>query len=179
MRNITVLAGLSAALVAMPAAAQLGTTLGGTVNTTVGAATNVGVPTVGTNVGTAVNNSVNAEVDTATAASAARSRGAGITQRALGRSMTAANLSLATRQQVRTGLVVRDTRGQRIGTVRSLDADSAIVVSGNRMYHVPLGALYTRSTGAVTSLVTSVPRAQLTAHVAARANANSAVQTGR
>ena len=188
MRYITVLAGLSAALIAMPAAAQLGTTLGGAVNTTVGAATNVGVPTVGTKVGTAVNTSVNAGVDTAaaagtagrvtTAASTAGSRSVGTAERALGRSMAAANLSLATRQQVRTGLVVRDTRGQRIGTVSSLDANSAIVVSGNRMYHVPLGALYTRSTGAVTSLVTSVPRAQLTTHVAARANANSAVQAG-
>ena len=178
MRNMTILTGLGAALIAFPAAAQLGTTLGGTVNTTVGAATNVGIPTVGTNVGTAVNTSVNAEVDTATAASTAGSRSVGITQRALGRSMAAANLSLATRQQVRTGLVVRDTRGQRIGTVSSLDANSAIVVSGNRMYHVPLGALYKRGNDAVTSLVTSVPRARLTTHVAARANANSAAQAG-
>ena len=188
MRNLTVLAGLSAALIAMPAAAQLGTTVGGAVNTTVGAETNVGIPTVGTSVGTAVNTSVNAGVDTAaaagtaarvsTAATAAGSRPVGITQRALDRSMAADNLSLATRQQVRTGLVVRDTRGQRIGTVSSLDADSAIVVSGKRLYHVPLDALYTRGTGAVTSLVTSVPRAQLTANVAARANANSAAHAG-
>ena len=59
-------------------------------------------------------------------------------QRATDRAMAASNLTLVTRQQVQTGLVVRDTRGQRIGTVSRIDANSAVVVSGNRQYHVPL-----------------------------------------
>ena len=104
------------------------------------------------------------------------------TQRVADRAMANANLTLVTRSQVRTGLVVRDMRGQRIGTVSSLDANSAIVVSGNRMYHVPLTALYHRTTvaanAAANSLVSAIPRARLTAHVAAHANANAAAHAG-
>lgn len=173
MRTFTLLAGTCAALIALPASAQLAGTLGGTVNTGVNATVNT-AQTTGTVLNTA--GTVTNHVDAA-ATSAVNG-----TQRVTDRAMAAANLTLVTRQQVRTGLVVRDMRGQRIGTVSSLDANSAIVVSGNRMYHVPLTALYRRATvaanGAANSLVTSIPRARLTAHVAARANVNSTASAG-
>ena len=173
MRTFTILAGTCAALIALPASAQLAGTLGGTVNTGVNSTVNTAqttdavlntAGTVTTRVDTAATSAVNA------------------TQRVTDRTMANANLTLVTRQQVRTGLVVRDMRGQRIGTVSSIDAGSAIVVSGNRQYRVPLASLYRRATvaanGAANGLVTSIPRARLTAHVAARANVNSAASAG-
>ena len=177
MRTFTILAGTCAALIALPASAQLAGTLGGTVNTGVNAGVNTGVNTAQTT-GTVLNTAgtVGNHVDSAVTGAVNG------TQRVTERAMANANLTLATRQQVQTGLVVRDMRGQRIGTVSSVNANSAIVVSGNRMYRVPLTALYRRATvaanGAANSLVTSIPRAGLTAHVAARANVNSAAHAG-
>ena len=173
MRKLTILAGTCAALIALPASAQLAGTLGGTVNTGVNATVNT-AQTTGTVLNTAgtVTNRVEA----------AGGQVVNTTQRATDRAMAASNLTLVTRQQVQTGLVVRDMRGQRIGTVSRIDANSAVVVSGQRQYHVPLTALYHRTTGAVSGaangLVTSIPRARLTAHVAARANVNSAASAG-
>ena len=173
MRTFTILAGTCAALIALPASAQLAGTLGGAVNTGVNATVNT-TQTTDAVLNTA--GKVTTGVDTAATGVV---KG---TQRVTDRTMAAANLTLVTRQQVRTGLTVRDMRGQRIGTVSSLDAGSAIVVSGNRMYHVPLTALYHRTTaavnGAANGLVSSIPRARLTAHVAARANVNSAAHAG-
>ena len=173
MRKLTILAGTCAALIALPASAQLAGTLGGTVNTGVNATVNT-AQTTGTVLNTAgtVTNRVEA----------AGGQVVNGTQRATDRAMAAANLTLVTRQQVQTGLVVRDMRGQRIGTVSRIDANSAIVVSGNRQYRVPLAALYHRTTaaanGAANGLVTSIPRARQTARVAARANVNSAANGG-
>ena len=173
MRTFTILAGTCAALIALPASAQLAGTLGGTVNTGVNATVNT-AQTTGTVLNTA--GTVGNHVDSAVTGAVNG------TQRVTERAMANANLTLATRQQVQTGLVVRDMRGQRIGTVSSVNANSAIVVSGNRMYRVPLTALYHRTTaavnGAANGLVSSIPRARLTAHVAARANVNSAAHAG-
>ena len=173
MRKLTILAGTCAALIALPASAQLAGTLGGTVNTGVNATVNT-AQTTGTVLNTAGTVTNRVEATSGQVVNA--------TQRATDRTMAAANLSLVTRQQVQTGLVVRDMRGQRIGTVSRIDANSAVVVSGNRMYRVPLAALYHRTTAAANSaangLVTSIPRARLTARVAARANANSAANGG-
>ena len=173
MRTLTILAGTCAALIALPASAQLAGTLGGTVNTGVNATVNT-AQTTGTVLNTA--GTVGNHVDSAVTGAVNG------TQRVTERAMANANLTLATRQQVQTGLVVRDMRGQRIGTVSSVNANSAIVVSGNRMYRVPLTALYHRTTaavnGAANGLVSSIPRARLTAHVAARANVNSAAHAG-
>ena len=108
MRNLTILAGTCAALIALPASAQLAGTVGGTVNTGVNATVNT-AQTTGTVLNTAgtVTNRVEAT----------GSQVVNTTQRATDRAMAAANLTLVTRQQVQTGLVVRDMRGQRIGTV--------------------------------------------------------------
>ena len=177
MRTFTFLAGTCAALIALPASAQLAGTLGGSVNTGVNAGVNTGVNTAQTTdtvlktAGTVTN-----QVDS-TVAGAVNG-----TQRVTERAMANANLTLATRQQVQTGLVVRDMRGQRIGTVSSVNANSAIVVSGNRMYRVPMTALYHRTSaavnGAANGLVSAIPRARLTAQVAAKAHVNSAAHAG-
>jgi hypothetical protein len=192
MRTFAILAGTCAALIALPASAQLAGTLGGTVNTGVGAATSP----VSTGVNSAVGAGVNATVNTAqttgtvldtagrvtSGVNSAATRTVDATQRVTDRTLTAANLTLATRQQVQTGLVVRDMRGQRIGTVSAIDANTAIVVSGNREYRVPLSALYHRTSaavnGAASGLVTSIPRARLSAHVTAHAHASSAAHAG-
>jgi len=88
------------------------------------------------------------------------------------------DLTLVTSDQVTAGLVVRDQRGQRIGTVSSVSGDTATVVSGKRSYSVPLSSLYTSTTGKANTLISSVPRAQLTGKVNAKANAKSAVSSG-
>lgn len=76
---------------------------------------------------------------------------------------------LATRADLRTGLVVRDSRGRRVGTVQSVGAGSAVVVQGNRRYQVPLSSLYRTGRG----LVTRMSRAQLRAEAQASARARA------
>lgn len=162
MRKITLLAASAAILAALPAYAQLTGPISGTLGTTVQAGVNTTIDTART---------TDAVLNTA-------ARTADTTQRVADRTMGTTSLVLVTRQQVQTGLVVRDTRGQRIGTVSRLDGNSAVVVEGRRSYHVPLSALYRRTTGAAGSLYSTIPRAQLTAHVNAKASTNSAVHTG-
>lgn len=162
MRKITFLAASAAVLAAMPAYAQLVGPISGTLGTSVKAGVNTTVDTARTT--DAVLNTAARTVDT--------------TQRVADRVIDNTDLVLVSRSQVRTGLVVRDTRGQRIGTVTAVDANSAVVVQGRRMYHVPLAALYTRTTGTAGSLYSTVPRAKLTAHVATRAQLNSAARAG-
>jgi hypothetical protein len=100
------------------------------------------------------------------------------TDRLATRTLNGTSVTLVTRNQVTTGTEVRDSRGQRIGTVSQLHGDAAIVVSGRNAYHVPLSALYRQTSGRARHLVTSIPRAQLTGHVNAKANANAAVHSG-
>jgi len=80
---------------------------------------------------------------------------------------------LATRADVRTGATVRDNRGRRIGTVHHVEADSALVVQGNRQVRVPLSALYRTGSGLVTSLSRADVQASATAGASANANANN------
>ena len=153
---------IAAALAASPAAAQVG--VGGVVG--VGVGTVVAVDT-GRTVGTVVDS-----VDrTAT-------RAIDRTQRLTDRTLDSTRFALVTRSQVSTGAEVRDSRGQRIGTVARLDGNSAIVVSGRNAYRVPLSALYRRTSGAARGLVTAIPRAQLTGHASANADAHSAAHAG-
>ena len=164
MRKLTILAAATAALVAVPASAQVGVGLGGGVNANAGAGVNVDT---GRTVGSAVD-----RVDrTAT-------RAVDRTDRTLNRTLDNTRFALVTRNQVTTGAEVRDSRGQRIGTVSGIDGNAAVVVSGNRTYHVPLSSLYRRTSGSARGLVTSIPRAQLTGHANAQANANSAAGAG-
>jgi hypothetical protein len=79
------------------------------------------------------------------------------------------DLVVASRTDVRSGVVVRDGRGGRVGTVQSVSGNTAVVVQGNRTYRVPLSALYRSGRG----LVTSLSRAELRASADARASARA------
>ena len=182
MRNFIILFGSAAALSAVPASAQLGGTLGGAVNGTVNGSVGAVTSPVNANANTRVDTTVNARVDTAPVLDSA-GRVVDHTQHAVARavnttSVNSTSVAVVTREQVRTGLVVRDERGQRIGTVSRVSGDQALVVSGNRTYSVPLANLYRRTTGAANGLVSSIPRAQLTARVNARASTRAAVNGG-
>jgi hypothetical protein len=76
---------------------------------------------------------------------------------------------VATRADVRAGVVVRDSSGHRVGTVQSVSGGSVLVVQGNRAMRVPLASLYRSSSG----LVTSVSRARLRASAETRADAGA------
>jgi len=78
---------------------------------------------------------------------------------------------VATRADVRAGVVVRDRSGHRVGTVQSMSGGSVLVVQGNRAMWVPLASLYRSSNG----LVTDVSRARLRASAETRADANARV----
>lgn len=165
MRKFAILAAATAAFaIAAPASAQLGGALGA------GAGVNVGTA-VSVDTGRTVGGVVDSVDRTAT-------RAVDRTDHAVTRTLDSTRFTLVTRNQVATGAEVRDSRGQRIGTVSRLDGNAAIVVSGRNAYHVPLSALYRRTSGTARGLVTSIPRAELTGHANAQASANSAVHTG-
>lgn len=78
------------------------------------------------------------------------------------------DLRVATSADLSAGAGVRDRRGNRVGTVASVSGDTAIVVDGNRRYHVPVAALYRGARG----LVSNMTRAELRAHAAAQGGAS-------
>jgi hypothetical protein len=161
MRKIATFIAAGAALAAAPAAAQL---VGGNVGANVG----VGV---GVDTGRTVGNVLDTTDRIAT-------RAVDRTQNLAARTINGTRVQLVTRTDVRTGAEVRDSRGQRIGTVHHLDGNAAVVVQGNNAYHVPLAQLYRTTSGKARHLVTAIPRAQLTGHANAHASANSAVSAG-
>src|SRR3546814_16075483 len=63
--------------------------------------------------------------------------------------------------------------GNSSGTVQSMDGGNAVVVSGGKLYNVPLSALYAHGTDTAKGLVSKVPQAQLEAHTAAGAGASA------
>src|SRR3546814_14520550 len=63
--------------------------------------------------------------------------------------------------------------GNSSGTVQSIDGGNAVVVSGGKLYNVPLSALYAHGTDTAKGLVSKVPQAQLEAHTAAGAGASA------
>lgn len=150
-----------AAICAMPATAQLlgGGGVGAGVGATVGA-------TVDT--GRVLDRTVSTADRIAT-------RAVDRTDRLASRTINGSRVSIATSAQVTSGTTVRDSRGQRVGTVSRVEGDSAIVVSGSNMYHVPLSQLYAYTSGTAKGLVTAVPRASLTGHANAQASARSSV----
>lgn len=197
MRTILTLLAGAAALAAVPASAQLAGAVGGTVGATVNTATGAAtlplppvdpVPQASARTSADVSASTRARVDTRTVTGTAgnvvgrtervtnrvvdRTQGyADATTRRLGRT----DLRLATGTQVTGGAVVRDIRGQRIGTVANVSGNTALVVSGNRTYSVPLSSLYYSTTRTANGLVSAIPRAQLSSKVNVRASSRSAV----
>lgn len=151
MRKTFVLLAAGTALLALPALAQLNT--GGAADVNVGG--QVGVNPGGV-VGS-VTDPVGQTVD--------RVDGA------VNNAADATGLALATREQVSTGAEIRDSRGNSIGTVQSIDGETAIVTRGSKLYHVPLSGIYHSAAGKTHGLVTKVPRADIKAHAAAAAEA--------
>ena len=78
-----------------------------------------------------------------------------------------ANLTLATREQVRAGAEIYDTSGNSVGTVQSIDGDTAIVVREGKLYNVPLAAIYHGAVGETHGLVTKLSSAEIEARTAA------------
>lgn len=150
--SISILA-LGAAFAATPALAQLGVGLGGQA----GAGLGVGA---GASPGGLVGG-VTGTLD----------RTVGGVDRTLNGALDS-NLRLATGADLRAGATVSDNRGRRLGVVKSLHGDMAVVARGNRELHIPLAALYRGSAG----LVTRLSRSQLEATASARASGNADIR---
>ena len=86
---------------------------------------------------------------------------------AVQKSVDAANLTLATREQVRAGAELYDTSGNSIGTVQSVEGDVAVVIRGGKLYNVPLTEIYHGAVGATHGLVTKLSRAEIQARTTA------------
>jgi hypothetical protein len=82
-------------------------------------------------------------------------------------SVDAANLTLATREQVRAGAELYGTDGQSVGTVQSVEGDTAVVVRGGKLYNVPLAEIYHGAVGATHGLVTKLSSAEIKARTTA------------
>lgn len=91
------------------------------------------------------------------------------TDTAAGKAADAANLTLATREQVRPGAQIHSTDGQSVGTVQSIDGDTAIVVRDGALYNIPLAAIYHGAVGSSLGLVTKLSSAEIEARTAAAA----------
>lgn len=85
----------------------------------------------------------------------------------VGKAVDTANLTLATREQVRAGAEIYDSSGNSVGTVQSVEADTAIVVRGGKLYNVPVAEIYHGAVGATHGLVTKLSRAEIQAHTTA------------
>src|SRR5688500_398824 len=118
MRSLVNIIALGAMVAATLALAQIsvGGQGGGKVGDTVGVGVNPG-GAVGTVTGT---------VD----------RTVGIVDRTVNRTLDS-ELRIATSADVTAGAVVRDRRGNRVGTVQSVHGDTAVVVKGGKAMHVP------------------------------------------
>lgn len=154
MRNSILLAASAAALAASPALAQVNVGVGGTVGAGVNAGANLPTDRV---VG-GVRGTVDRAVD----------RADRTVNNGLG-----SDVVLATRADVSAGATVRDSRGRRVGTIQSIDADTVLVVRGNRQMRVPLASLYRSGSGLVTSLTRKQLRASANMNASAAAEANA------
>ena len=85
----------------------------------------------------------------------------------VGKAVDAANLTLATREQVRAGAELYDTGGNSVGTVQRVDGDTAVVIRGGKLYNVPLAEIYHGAVGATHGLVTRLSRAEIQARTTA------------
>ena len=162
MRKVAILVAATAAFASAPASAQVGVGAGGGVDVGAGVSVDPG-RTAGSAVDT-VDRTATRAVDSV--------------DRTADRALDSTEFTLVSRNQVAVGAEVRDSRGRRIGTVNRIDGDAAVVVRGRDAYHVPLSSLYRRASGTARSLVTSIPRAQLTGHANAQASADAAAHTG-
>jgi len=85
----------------------------------------------------------------------------------VGKAVDAANLTLATREQVRAGAELYDTGGNSVGTVQSVEGDTAVVVRSGKLYNVPIAQIYHGTVGATHGLVTKLSSAEIQARTTA------------
>lgn len=85
----------------------------------------------------------------------------------VGKTVDAANLTLATREQVRAGAELYDSSGNSVGTVQSVEGDTAVVVRGGKLYNVPIAQIYHGAVGANHGLVTKLSSAEIQARTTA------------
>lgn len=83
------------------------------------------------------------------------------------KAIDATSLTLATREQVRAGAELYDTSGNSVGTVQSIEGDTAVVVRGGKLYNVPIAEIYHGAVGATDGLITKLSSAEITAHTTA------------
>ncbi|WP_374524245.1 hypothetical protein [Sphingopyxis sp.] len=144
MHKALTLLAAGAAILAVPALAQVGGTVGGSVDTTVDTGPVAG--TVGNVTGQVgktvehVDGAVNGAIDST-------------------------KLVVATREQVRAGAQIVDTQGNSVGTVQSIDGANAVIVDGGKLYNIPLAELYSKAASVTGPLVTKLPRAEIRARV--------------
>ncbi|MGB3318438.1 MAG: hypothetical protein WA978_06840 [Sphingopyxis granuli] len=159
MRKTMMIFAAGTALLAVPAFAQLD--VGGAVGGTLGAQVDPGAT-----VGNTVERVTQPVGDTVDRVDGTVNRTADTTK-----------LTLATREEVRAGVQVTDTKGKSIGTVQSIDGDNAVVVDGGKLYNVPLSSLYRQADGAAGTLVTKLPKAGLEARGSAEGETNADATT--
>ncbi|HMO74132.1 MAG TPA: hypothetical protein PKD99_15755 [Sphingopyxis sp.] len=151
MRKTLAILAAGAALAAAPALAQLG---------------GVADVQVGGRVG------ADAGVDPAATVGDVTTRTGDIVDRLddrVGRTVDDASLTLATREQVRAGVEVRDAGGNSVGTVQSVEGDTAVLVRGGKLYTIPLSELWHDTSRAASGLVTKLTRTEIQARAAAGA----------
>jgi hypothetical protein len=85
----------------------------------------------------------------------------------VGKAVDAANLTLATREQVRAGAELYDSSGNSVGTVQSVEGDTAVVVRDGKLYNVPVAQIYHGAVGATHGLVTNLSSAEIQARTTA------------
>ena len=84
-------------------------------------------------------------------------------------------LQAATSADLTSGAVIRDQRGDSVGTVQSVSGGTAVIARSGRAFNVPLSSLYKSGSG----LVTNLSRSQLKAAAAANASADAQASTPR
>jgi hypothetical protein len=160
MRNKLILTAAAAAF-AVPAMAQVGVDVGATTDAAVGAEAPVQgtLDTVQDTANTAVDtvqDTVDAATDTAT------DTAAGVADQAAG---AAAGTEVATAADVQTGVEVRDTNGDLVGKVESVDANGAVIATGEARVQIPVTSFAKNDQG----LVIAMSKAELEAAAQAAA----------
>ncbi|PWG02600.1 hypothetical protein [Sphingosinicella humi] len=156
MRNKLILTAAAAAL-AVPAMAQVGADVGATTDASVGAEAPASgtLDTVQDTVGTATDtaqDTVNTATDTAT----------GVADQATGATTGA---TAATAADVQAGAEVRDTDGNVVGTIESVDANGAVIATGEARVQIPVSSFAKDDKG----LVIAMTKAELEAAAKAAA----------
>ncbi|HEY0597062.1 hypothetical protein [Sphingopyxis sp.] len=83
------------------------------------------------------------------------------------KAVDAANLTLATREQVRPGAEIHGPDGKSVGTVQSIEGDTAVVIRGGKLYNIPLAEIYHGAVGTTQGLVTKLSNAEIQARTTA------------